>query len=78
MIRRENKLEKYFILFLLYCLFFTFEPLNAQLKPPSKNVDLIPEQDEENLNVFQQRIRWNNPGSLLINHLIKQAFVHMI
>ena len=29
--------------------------------------------DEENLNVFQQWIRWNNPGSLLINHLTKQA-----
>ncbi|MGC1242018.1 MAG: alpha/beta hydrolase family protein [Chryseosolibacter sp.] len=30
--------------------------------------------DPENLNVFQQWIRWNNGGSLLMNHLTKQTF----
>lgn len=34
-------------------------------------IDLPP--DPENLDVFQQWIRWNNPGSLLIDHLIEQA-----
>jgi hypothetical protein len=29
--------------------------------------------EEENLNVFQQWIKWNNPGSLVLNHLNKQA-----
>jgi cephalosporin-C deacetylase-like acetyl esterase len=38
--------------------------VNAGVQPPF---------DEENLNVFQQWIKWNNPGSLLINHLLKQA-----
>jgi len=33
--------------------------------------DLVPE--EENLNVFQQWLKWNNGGSLLIQHLTKQA-----
>jgi cephalosporin-C deacetylase-like acetyl esterase len=37
------------------------------------NVSLVPE--AENLNVFESWIKWNNPGSLLINHLIKQADV---
>jgi cephalosporin-C deacetylase-like acetyl esterase len=29
--------------------------------------------EKENLNVFQQWIKWNNPGSLLLSHLQKQA-----
>jgi len=40
---------------------------------PVKSVQVLTK-EEENLNVFQQWIRWNNPGSLLINHLNKQAF----
>ena len=31
------------------------------------------EEDEENLNVFWKWVRWNNPGSFLIDHYIKQA-----
>jgi hypothetical protein len=27
----------------------------------------------ENLDVFEQWVRWNNPGSLLIHELIRQA-----
>lgn len=30
--------------------------------------------EEENLNVLHDWIRWNNPGSLLINHLLDQAY----
>ena len=61
----------YFILWL--CITLMADLLNAQEKtlPVNANVSLVPE--EENLNVFQQWIKWNNPGSLLINHLIKQA-----
>jgi dienelactone hydrolase len=29
--------------------------------------------EKENLDVFQKWIKWNNPGSLLINHLLQQA-----
>jgi len=32
-----------------------------------------PAKEEENLNVFQQWIKWNNPGSLALNHLTRQA-----
>ena len=52
---------------------FTVENLYSQTKPAVKNVGVTLKQDEENLNVFQQWIRWNNPGSLLINYLLKQA-----
>ena len=37
-------------------------------------MDLARQREPENLNVFQQWIRWNNGGSLLMDHLIKQAF----
>ena len=46
--------------------------LAQQTTPKNIRIDLPP--DEENLNVFHQWIKWNNPGSLLINHLTKQAF----
>src|SRR4030042_4173867 len=45
----------------------------SQVKSGQKNTGIALAPDEENLNVFQQWIRWNNPGSLLINHLMKQA-----
>ena len=51
------------ILFLLFA-----EITYAQLKTVQN-----PDEGEENLNVLTQWIRWNNPGSLLINHLIKEA-----
>ena len=63
------------------CIFFIFLSIvasaparvhaQAKVPPVNSNIDLVPE--EENLNVFQQWIKWNNPGSLLINHLNKQA-----
>jgi cephalosporin-C deacetylase-like acetyl esterase len=48
--------------------------LHAQRNFPNRSVDIPVENDEENLNVFQQWIRWNNPGSLLVNYLNEQAF----
>jgi dienelactone hydrolase len=48
--------------------------LNGQKDFPNRKVDIPVENDEENLNVFQQWIRWNNPGSLLVNYLNDQAF----
>ncbi len=45
--------------------------LAQQIIPKNIRIDLPP--DEENLNVFHQWLKWNNPGSLLINHLNKQA-----
>jgi cephalosporin-C deacetylase-like acetyl esterase len=64
---------KYF--YLIFLLFVSLPPelIKAQEKPLPANIDISPPADEENLNVFQQWIRWNNAGSLLINHLTKQA-----
>ena len=62
----------YFLL--LSFLFISAVSLHAQKNYPNRSVDLPVENDEENLNVFQQWIRWNNPGSLLVNYLNKQAF----
>ncbi|MFC4870758.1 acetylxylan esterase [Negadavirga shengliensis] len=64
---------KYQLYMLFFCVCFTAQTLFAQEKvlPINTHLDLVPE--EENLDVFQQWIRWNNPGSLLIHHLTKQA-----
>jgi cephalosporin-C deacetylase-like acetyl esterase len=66
-------MQKYFYLILLFCFSLAAVTLNAQEKPAQKNASIALAPDEENLNVFQQWLRWNNPGSLLLNHLIKQA-----
>ncbi len=66
-------IQKYFYLIVLLCFTLSAETLHAQKKTIQKNVSIALPSDEENLNVFQQWITWNNPGSLLISHLIKQA-----
>lgn len=64
---------KKILLYVFFIIAFTAMKLNGQVKPMAVNADISLPPDEENLNVFQQWIRWNNPGSLLINHLMKQA-----
>ncbi|MDA0196537.1 MAG: acetylxylan esterase [Bacteroidetes bacterium] len=66
-------MKKQSYVLLICCLFLTGEGLYAQTKPAPKHVDLKLGLDEENLNVLDDWITWNNPGSLLINHLTKQA-----
>ncbi len=61
----------YFVL--LFWIAFPRVIVCAQEKETQKNISITLAPDEENLNVFQQWIRWNNPGSLFINHLTKQA-----
>ena len=58
---------------LLLCLPFTTAKIIAQEKIVDSNpaIALVPE--EENLDVFQQWLTWNNPGSLLLDHLTRQA-----
>ena len=64
-------MKKLISIFLLINI-LAFQLIRAQqIIPKNARIDLPP--DDENLNVFQQWIKWNNPGSLLINHLIKQA-----
>lgn len=67
---------RYYCIALACCVFAGVEVLYAQKDPILRHVDLARKPEQENLNVFDQWIRWNNPGSLLINHLTKQAFEH--
>ena len=46
--------------------------LSAQTDTIIQDFD-IPKDDSENLNVLRQWIKWNNPGSLLVQHLSGQA-----
>lgn len=65
---------KCFYFLLAGCMLFAVLNLRAQSKPAPLHVDITHKQDDENLNVFQDWIRWNNPGSLLLSHLTQQAF----
>jgi len=51
----------------------TTETLYAQADSTTEKVKKIIAPEEENLNVFQQWIKWNNPGSFVLNHLTRQA-----
>ncbi|HEX6892944.1 MAG TPA: alpha/beta hydrolase family protein [Chryseolinea sp.] len=55
-----------------FCLYLIFHTSLAQPQT-LKHVDLSVKQDKENLNVFHDWIRYNNPGSQLINHLTDLA-----
>ena len=57
-------------------MWFTAMTMVAQVNAPLVNTKVDLPKDEENLNVFQQWLRWNNGGSLLLDHLIGQAMVH--
>jgi len=66
-------MTKYACILCLICLVPPGQNLSSQQHTTSPNaaVDLVTE--EEDLNVFQQWLRWNNPGNLLINYLTDQA-----
>jgi dienelactone hydrolase len=71
LVNERTKSWVYPVLFL--CMFLINHALYAQTDT-TKSVKInSPKKEEENLNVFQQWIKWNNPGSLAINHLTKQA-----
>ena len=73
-VREEKKTKACVGLILFFCMLLTAEPLFAQSNSDSNTVKVVvAKQEEENLNVFQQWITWNNPGSLAINHLTTQA-----
>jgi hypothetical protein len=55
-------------------MFLIGDDLYAQPGSTTNNIKIsAPAKEEENLNVFQQWIKWNNPGSLSLNHLTRQA-----
>ncbi|MEP6595515.1 MAG: alpha/beta hydrolase family protein [Ginsengibacter sp.] len=73
-IYRGEKIKSHFNLILFFCLLFTAKALFAQSNTDSNIVKVVAAKEEaENLNVFQQWITWNNPGSLAISHLTSQA-----
>ena len=73
--KANEKTVNYLRVVLLFPLFLAALSAMAQSKstPVNSKVDQKPA-EPENLMVFQDWIRWNNPGSLRSNHLIKQAF----
>ena len=74
LVRPKEKATSYVNLALFFCMFLTGGGLFAQSDSTTNKVKIVaPQKEEENLNVFQQWIKWNNPGSLVLNHLNKQA-----
>jgi len=66
-------MKKFLIFIFAFLLCFIPENTCSQIVIPKGKIITDPSEGEENLNVFYQWIRYNNPGSSLINHLIKQA-----
>ncbi|NND06542.1 MAG: xylan esterase [Saprospiraceae bacterium] len=58
-----NMILRLFLILLLHAIPLLFSPLFAQEE----------DEPEENLDVFWKWVKWNNPGSFLIDHYIKQA-----
>ena len=70
----KEKTSSYVSPILFISMFLITETLFAQTDSTANKVRVnSPKKEDENLNVFQQWIKWNNPGSLVINHLTRQA-----
>jgi len=73
-VRMKEKKTSYVYLISFLFMFLTTGVLFAQKDSTRNKVKVdSTKREEENLNVFQQWIKWNNPGSLVLNHLNKQA-----
>lgn len=62
------------VVYLLLIVLVSQRSAYAQAPPSIRELDMGRIHEPENLNVFQQWIRWNNGGSLLMNHLTNYAF----
>jgi len=72
--RMKEKKTSYVYLISFLFMFLTTGVLFAQKDSTRNKVKVdSTKREEENLNVFQRWIKWNNPGSLVLNHLNKQA-----
>src|SRR6476469_8905444 len=69
----KEKASKYVYFILFVVMFLTTTGLYAQIDLLTKRVAKVDAPEEENLNVFHDWITWNNPGSLVLNHLNRQA-----
>ncbi|HBH85338.1 MAG TPA: xylan esterase [Bacteroidales bacterium] len=57
----------------LLCLMFNAFILNSQVETSEINAAVNLKPEEENLDVFQQWVKWNNPGDMLLDLLAKEA-----
>jgi len=73
--RAATTMIRYGYLIFFLCMFLTPGALFAQTDSATNEVKKVvtAKKEEENLNVFQHWITWNNPGSLVLNHLTRQA-----
>lgn len=66
-------MKKYFSVLFLFCILTYGGIINAQQKDTPMNAVALLAPDKENLDVFQQWVKWNNPGSMLLSILTKEA-----
>ena len=66
-------MKRFFYTLLICSVFCSVKSLYSQSQPAPKHADLALEKEEEDLAVFNHWIKWNNPGSMLINHLNRLA-----
>ncbi|MEP7110440.1 MAG: alpha/beta hydrolase family protein [Ferruginibacter sp.] len=71
--RREGKTIKYVSQFLFLFIFLTTATMHAQIELLTQRDHKADVPEEENLNVFHDWITWNNPGSVALNFLTRQA-----
>src|SRR5258706_13193765 len=69
----KEKTSKYVYFILFFLIFLTTSGLYAQIELLTKRVQKADVPEEENLNVFHDWITWNNPGSVALNFLTRQA-----
>lgn len=60
-----------FIIAITYCILAFTPAVSAQAYPKGDP----PPGEKENLDVFQQWVKWNNPGSMLLHYLLDEAAV---
>lgn len=60
-------------LFVFFLLFFNAGMSTAQLISKEVNVFLNPGPEEEDLNVFRQWMKWDDPGSMLMHFLTRET-----
>ena len=69
----KEKTNKYVYYILFLCMFLSTPAVYGQIELLTKVVKKADVPEEENLNVFHDWITWNNPGSLVLNFLTRQA-----
>lgn len=69
----KNRLKGLLLTLLIIIMSLFYMPVRGQLISDGMNARVNLNPEEENLNVLDQWLRWNNPGSFLIAHLNRRA-----